>query len=360
MPPSRVQPVALARWRRREPEHRRVEAQPAGRSVEPRVAEAEHPAVAGDEPVALPALGRRHPDDRLVEPQVAGRPVESGVAEREHAAVPTEEPVSLARRMPGDADDRGVQADPDHAAGVRQVAEREELTRAGRDPITGGSDRDARCNLHAQVRKHRLDGGAGARRRVRVTVAADVVEPVDPSSLRRDVRGGAERIDAPPRALPRHQLGQGFDHRGARSDVAVVPHEPDADGVRVEVERVRAHDVLAVALAGVRLPGRIRLGPAALVDTTERIDEPVVRDVDVAVVQLVGEDAARQTRVVGDAVGCSGVVHDDLADHRVVDAPGLAQALVRTPLRSRDHRRDRPTELRRQRGFGTMQIEEIR
>ena len=44
------------------------------------------------------------------------------------------------------------------------------------------------------------------------------------------------------------------------------------------------------------------------------IDEPVVRDVDVAVVHLVDEDAAREAGVVGDVVRRSGVVHDDLAD----------------------------------------------
>ena len=116
---------------------------PAGGAVEHGIAEAEDPAVGSDEPVALAGDRRRHADDRLVEPQVAGRPVEAGGAEGEHASVPAQEPVPLARRVPGEADDRSVQSLPDGAARVGQIAERDDLAQSGRDPVAGGSDRDA-------------------------------------------------------------------------------------------------------------------------------------------------------------------------------------------------------------------------
>ena len=174
---------------------------------------------------------------------------------------------------------------------------------------------------------------------------ADVGEPDHPRALRVDVRRLAERTDPPPSALPRQQRHERRDHRAGRRDVAEVAHQTDADRVFVEVQRVRAHHVEPVALARVRVPGRIVLRPAPFVDPAERVDEPVVRDVDVAVVQLVRVDAAREPVVVGEVVRRSRVVDDDLLDVRVERGALVAQRLVRAPLRARPDPRHRPVAL---------------
>src|SRR5436190_19265007 len=106
-------------------------------------------------------------------------------------------------------------------------------------------------------------------------MATDVAQSDDSRALRIEICRRTQWIDTPARALPRHQRLQRFDHRRARADARVVAHQPDADGVLVEMQRMRALNVLQTALAGVRNTARVRLRPSPFVDPAERVDEPV-------------------------------------------------------------------------------------
>ena len=175
---ARVEPVALARRRRREPEDRRVQPHAAGRAVELRVAEAEHAAVAGDEPVAVPARRRRHADDRLVE--LLGRRSSRGTARRRtRTRRRRRRTASSPDRVGRRARRRGsalASAAAGRAARVGQVAERDQLTGARRDPVAGAARPPAAPpTCDPEQRQHRLDGVARARGRVGVAVTADVV-----------------------------------------------------------------------------------------------------------------------------------------------------------------------------------------
>ena len=141
-------------------------------------------------------------------------------------------------------------------------------------------------------------------------------------------------IEPPPRTLPCQQVHERVLHRGRRRDGVVRAHQRDADRARVVVQRVPAAHVGALVFAGVHRARRIILGPAAFVDASYGIDQPVVRDVDVFARDFTRADAAAQPRVVGDAVRRSRVVHDDLLNRGVVDLAALADAFVRTPLRA--------------------------
>ena len=228
---------------------------------------------------------------------------------------------------------------------VRHVAEREKLPDVRRDPVARRSVGEARC----------------ARVVARLGSIASTVAPGQavayvsrcPQMFGRFGNERAERVhvrrrthgvEAPARALPRHQRHERVDHRRRRRHVAVVTHEPDADGVRVVVQCVRAHHVAQVELTRVHETRGVVPRPAAFVDPSVRIDEPVVCDIDVAVVQLVGEDATREPGIVGDVIRRSGVMHDELANRRVVVTARLAERLVRAPLRARNDRRRGPVE----------------
>ena len=152
-----------------------------------------------------------------------------------------------------------------------------------------------------------------------------------------------ERVDAPACALPREQRDERVDHRGRRIDRVVRAHQRDTDGVRVVVDRVprraRSHRCshrCAAPGAGSPAPSGLRrcdrAGRSASC-TRCRCTRPTV-------------SFARMPRhkpgVVRDVVRRAGVVHDDLRDGGVVGLTGLAQRLVRTPLRTRHDRRHRP------------------
>ena len=74
-----------------------VQAQPARRTEEARVAEGEDAAVGRDQPVAVARRRRRELDDRLVQAGTAGRAEEPGAAEREDAAAAVDSPVAAQR-----------------------------------------------------------------------------------------------------------------------------------------------------------------------------------------------------------------------------------------------------------------------
>ena len=118
---------------------------------------------------------------------------------------------------------------------------------------------------------------------------------------------------------------------------------------RVVVQRVTATHVRAVQLTGMRSTARIVRGPTSLVETTFRVDQPVVLDVDVgAAVERVRIDAAHDRGRIARIAGRRGVMHDQLLDDGVVVGCPASQGFVRAPLRTRDHRRRGPVRIRYQ------------
>ncbi len=77
------------------PDHRPVQADVPGRTVEAGVAEGEDPAVGGDQPVAGPSRGGRHADDRGVQRAARHRPVVGGRTEGVHGPVGRDHPVAV-------------------------------------------------------------------------------------------------------------------------------------------------------------------------------------------------------------------------------------------------------------------------
>ena len=237
------------------------------------------------------------------------------------------------------------------------AAERQHLAEIRRDPVAGAAD--AIRHLRADRRQHRLDALPGAIGRGSVAMTADV-EQILEGTVRREIRTAPDGVDTPTRALPGEEGDERFEHRGRGIDGVVRAHQRDPDGVGVVVDGVRAAHVGAEALSRVGYAAGVVLGPATFVDPTVRIDEPVVRDVDVLAGRLVREDPAAQPGVVGDVVRRTRVMHDDLRDVRVVAQTRLAQTFVGTPLRPRDDRRHRPVRHGREYGTGVGEIDGAR